>query len=114
MGTVTVPWRVEFLALRGITSGFRNGTFIRFFGPFSGHEHKLEGRPSPPISPRSGTEWEGARFTLQIADPVAVAVLERSHVDLVDDLGLPPVRFERIAQAVADELGTSEPRQQQP
>lgn len=47
----------------------------------------------------------GYRLTVQIADTVAVAVLERSHVDLINDFGLPPVRFERVAQSAVDQLG---------
>lgn len=60
---------------------------------------------------RPHADCDGARravpsaLTVKIADPVAVAVLERPHVDLINDLRLPPVRFERVAQTVADVLG---------
>lgn len=98
-----VPQCVEFLNISGRETGHYS-----ILEPFSDtntsprdvrHCHF-----TPDAVPRGG--GRSARFTVQIADPVAVAVFERSHVDLVDDLGLPPVRFERIAHAVDDELGT--------
>lgn len=47
-------------------------------------------------------------LTVQISDAVAVAVFERSHVYLIDNAGLPPIGFERVAQALVHVIGRHE------
>src|SRR6266581_485004 len=55
-----------------------------------GHRRRIKRRQPNGVHTQTNQVIEAASNAFEIADAVAVAVLERARVDLVDDSGFPP------------------------